>query len=71
VTATFFGPPLVTGTVYAAAISRPGTAHLEVLARQNNDCGGNVYLQLTNGSSAFTLVTTDDPDVVSAVSVQG
>jgi hypothetical protein len=67
VTATFAGPPLVAGTQYAAAISRPGGSQLAVSNRNGNACGGIRFSQSPSGQGVF--IGNLLGDFVSAVTV--
>jgi hypothetical protein len=58
-TASFAGgPPLVAGTLYAAAISRPGgIGFLALDARTNGACSGRGFRQAVSGSGDFAELT--------------
>jgi hypothetical protein len=59
-TATFAGPPLVAGTQYGAAVSRPGGTDLQFNTRTDNDCAGAAFTQNPNGSGPLFQLAVDD-----------
>ena len=68
-TATFSGPPLVTGTEYAAAISRPGGSELQVGDRIGNDCAGTAFDQNPIGTGSFEELFAGSRDLITSVMV--
>lgn len=69
-TASFSGPPLVAGTPYAAAISRPGSSGFLVKTRSGNACAGSAFQQQPAGSGPFNeLTSAGGVDFLTAVTV--
>jgi hypothetical protein len=56
-TASFSEPVLVSGTRYAAAISRPGGSGFLVKTRTGNACAGSAFRQQPTGSNPFDELT--------------
>jgi hypothetical protein len=59
-TATFAGPALIAGTVYAVAFSRPGSTSVGANYRKGDGsaCGGDWFN--ADGAGPFTVATAQD-----------
>jgi hypothetical protein len=69
-TASFSGPPLVAGTRYAAAISRPGGNQLGPGNRPGSPCPGSAFSQTPTGTGAFEEFTVQGGiDLIATVTV--